>query len=177
MNKLVDTHIVKFGAPRDKLFANLLKEIGWSDDAINDWEEEQVQESNRVQAEEDASLPPSDRALAWHKSNPWYGDPSEMDKTRYAFSAHCYLSRNGVRCETDGYWALLDEFLSRWDSQPTNEQIIEWEWWKPQKKGCPVCGTTFIARRNTKKVCSATCRQRKKRALDKIKEQENERTS
>ena len=119
---LVSRHI-------DNIFIDILKDSGWSDDAINAWGEAQVKEYNRVASEEETNAAPrttSEKALAWAKRNPWYGDPAYNGKTSFAYSIHRYLANKGVDLESDAYYAELDERLSQWappfhDVYPPNE--------------------------------------------------------
>ena len=99
----------------------------------------------------------ADKALDWQKKNLWFGAPTHMGKTMYAYDTHQHLISKGVDVDSDAYYEDLDEMMSQWDRPSL-------------KKECPICGETFLAKPSNKEVCSEPCRKRKQRALAKIKE-------
>lgn len=54
---------------------------------------------------------PDDKAVAWQKRNPWFGQDEEM--TAAALGLHEKLRRNGVEIGSDGYYSELDNTIRR----------------------------------------------------------------
>ena len=121
-DSVVEMHLIN-------TFAKIFKDSGWSEDAIHAWGKAEVKKIFRVYGHEMAEVgpaPATDKALAWAKRNPWYGDPAYNGKTSFAYSIHRYLANKGVDLESDAYYEELDKRLSQWvrpfhDVYPPNE--------------------------------------------------------
>lgn len=74
-----------------------------------------LQEENfelQTQPEQVQSVPrPDNRAMAWQKQNPWFGQDEEM--TASALGLHEKLKRNGVAIGSDEYYATLDKTMRK----------------------------------------------------------------
>ena len=60
--------------------------------------------------------PPSDKALAWHENNSWYGDPNNdetVQASQYADYTHIVLMQEGYEPESDDYYNELTDRVKK----------------------------------------------------------------
>ena len=87
--------------------------------AVQEQQQEQYQpyqESVPQQQAQPQPQEPTKEALAWHESNPWYGDAENEDHkqaTQFAYFTHYNLISEGYEPDSEDYYQALDSRVER----------------------------------------------------------------